>query len=100
MIVWTFFFCLVVVPIGAAMALAAAAIAGAMILYPILQFFLRASIGVGILSTIVDSALLIWLWCWYRKRYVDSDMCSETASLVGQYISAKHRKVCPLLAFE
>ena len=99
-IVWTFFVCLVVVPLGTAVVLAAALIVITVVFYPILQLFFGASIGMAIISGIVDFSLLIWLWCWYRKRYVGSDMCSETAGLVASYVSAKHRKICPLLDFE
>ena len=100
LVVWTFVFCLVVVPLVAVAALGSAAVVAFIILYPIFQFFFWFDPVMPFVSGIVDSVLLVMLWCWYRKEYVDSDKCSETASLVGQYIAAKHRKVCPLLDFE
>ena len=100
LVVWTFFFCLIVVPIGVVVMLAAVAITLAILLAPILQFFIVTPPGIAILGGIVDGILLTLLWCEYRKRYVNSDMCSETASIVAQYVSAKHRKVCPLLDFD
>ena len=100
LVTWTFFFCLVVVPIGVVAALGAVFVTLSVTLAPILQFFIEVPPGLAIFGGLVDGILLTSLWCWYRKHYVDSDMCTETASLVGQYISAKHRKVCPLLDFE
>jgi hypothetical protein len=98
--IWTFVFCLVVVPVCAVALVGAVLTVGMVILSPILQFFFEIPSPVVIFGGFVDGVLLVILWCWYRKHYVNSDMCSETASLVGQYISAKHRKVCPLLDFE
>ncbi len=100
LVVWTFFFCLIVVPVGIAMVVGAAAFVGLFIFYPILQIWLGTEPFIAAVSAIIDTFLLVWLWCWYRKKYVGSEMCNETASLVGQYMHAKHRKVCPLLDFD
>ncbi len=100
LVVWTFVFCLIVVPIMAVGTLFAAAVVAAVVFYPILQFFIESWPPWAFLSAIVDTILLMRLWFWYRKKYVGRDKCSETASLVAEYVSAKHRKVCPLLDFE
>lgn len=99
-VVWTFVFCIGIVPIAAAMLIVSAGFAAWIVLYPILQFWISWYPEFGIFSGIVDTVLLLGFWCWYRKEFVDEDKCSEVAGLVGQYIEAKHRKICPLLDFE
>lgn len=99
-VVWTFVFCIGVVPIISVALIAGVAFIAFVVLYPILQIWFSWMPEFAIFSGIVDAALLLWLWCWYRKEYVGENKCAKVAGLVGQYIEAKHRKVCPLIDFE
>ncbi len=100
LVVWTFVFCIVCLPLMAVFAVAGTAFFLWVALYPILQIWFPGSVPVAVLSAAVDTTILVWLWCEYRKEYVKQDMCSETATLVAEYVHAKHRKVCPILQFE
>ena len=99
-VVWTFIFCLVVVPIWAVAVIGVVAFCIWILLYPILQFWISQGPEFAILGGVIDIILLLFIWCEYRKEYVYDDKCAQVASLTAQYISAKHRKICPLLEFE
>ena len=71
-----------------------------MLTAPLWQFIFNASPALVFISGVTDIIILSVLWKTYRDANPELFKNKKPKGIIGVYIEAQHRKICPLIEYD